>query len=177
MKKYILVDAEKIEVTKREVKRVSGFNDFWNEYEPVGVVQATEIFNEQGVPQQFQKIALRLPGVFQRNQGQEVLTGRSFSIVKLRRSNEYDIVEFPRYYSGDVIGSSIYSTSPTDTSSYDDVLSFYNQLAENGYLEQYVESIKNMFYVPHELKFDGEPTKVEDRAKELVKTGAKKKKI
>ena len=32
-KKYIIVNAQDINITLRERVRVSGFNDFWNEYQ------------------------------------------------------------------------------------------------------------------------------------------------
>ena len=35
-KKYIIVDAKDINITLRKRVRVSGFNDFWNEYQEVG---------------------------------------------------------------------------------------------------------------------------------------------
>lgn len=32
-KKYIIIDAKDINITLRKRVRVSGFNDFWNEYQ------------------------------------------------------------------------------------------------------------------------------------------------
>ena len=45
-----------------------------------------------------------------------------------------------------------------------------NSIIGGCYLEQYIEAIKSMFFLEHELQINGEPTKVEDKASSLLKS-------
>ena len=175
-RKYLIVPANEIVVTLRKHQRVSGFNDFWNEYVPYDSTSAKTFFEAEQVPEQYQKIVFALPTCpCCKSNGKEILTGRQFTIVKEKTSKEYFGEECGRWYDGDVIGGSITFDVPRKKSSYNDILSFYEELTENGYLDQYVSAINNMFYLKNELAFNGEQTKVEDKAKELLKTKQNKK--
>lgn len=170
-KKYIIVDAKDINITLRKKVRVSGFNDFWNEYQEVGETTAKKVFEEHQIPEEFQKIAFALPTCpCCHANGQEVLTGRTFEIQKGSQPKEYFGYESGRWFAGDVIGGSIRFRTPKSKIKYPSIVSFYEQLTEQGYLEQYIEAIKNMFFLEHELQINGEPTKVEDKASSLLKT-------
>lgn len=175
-KKYILVDAKDINITLRKHERVSGFNDFWNEYTPCGETTAEKVFEEHGLPKEFHKIAFSLPTCrCCRADSKEVLTGRNFEITKDRQKKEYYGSECARMYDGDFIAGSMCFRTPKKKESYETVLSFYEQLTEQGYLDSYVEAIKSMFFVEYELAFNGETTKVEDKAATLLKTRQTKK--
>lgn len=175
-KKYILVDANNINITLRQRERVFGFNDCWTEYTPCGETTAKKVFETHQIPEEFHKIAFSLPTCSCcRSDSKEVLTGRNFEINKDRQRQEYYGRECGRWYNGDVIASSIRFRTPKKKESYETVLSFYEQLTEQGYLDSYVEAIKSMFFVDHELAFNGETTKVEDKAATLLKTRQNKK--
>lgn len=170
-KKYIIVNAQDINITLRERVRVSGFNDFWNEYQAVGETTAKAIFEQHQIPEQFQKIAFALPTCrCCHANGQEVLTGRTFEIQKDNKSKEFFGYESGRWFAGDVIGGSLRFKTPKQKEKYASVVSFYEQLTESGYLEQYIDAIKSIFFLEHELQVNGEPTKVEDKASSLLKT-------
>lgn len=174
--KYIIVDANDIDVILKKRERVSGFNDFWNEYTPYDSTSAKQYFEEHQIPEEFQKIAFSLPTCpCCKSDGKEVLTGRNFRIFKNRQKKEFYGEECGRWYAGDIIGGSIHFDTPSKKSTYTDVTKFYEQLAEQGYLESYIETIKSMFFIKNELAFTTEPTKIEDRAKELLKARQNKK--
>lgn len=175
-KKYIIVDSGNINIILRKQERVSGFNDFWNEYKPIGKTTAKKIFEQHQIPEQFQKIAFALPTCkVCCSNGQEVLTGRQFQIFKSHQKNNYYAQECTRWYAGDTIGGSLYFTTPKKKEKYANIVSFYEQLTEQGYLEQYISAIKTMFFVEHELETNDETTKVEDKAAVLLKTNQNKK--
>ena len=169
-KKYILVDAKDIDITLRERIRVSGFNDFWNEYQAVGETTAKKVFEEHQIPEEFQKIAFALPTCrCCHANGQEVLTGRIFEIQK-NKSQEFLGYETGRWLDGDIIGGSIRFRTPKEKQKYARIVSFYEQLTEQGYLEQYIEAIKSMFFTELELHMNAGTTKVEDKASSIIKT-------
>lgn len=169
-KKYLLVDAKDINIILRKHERVSGFNDFWNEYLPCGETTAEEVFRKHQIPEEFHKIAFSLPTCpCCKSNGSEVLTGRGFTIYKNRQQKEYFGNESGRWFAGDVIGGSLRFITPNKKAKYANIVSFYEQLTEAGYLEQYIEAIKSMFFLDHELAFSGEPTKVEDKASSILK--------
>ena len=169
-KKYVIVDAKDIDITLRERMRVSGFNDFWNEYRAVGETTARKVFEEHQIPEQFQKIAFALPTCrCCHANGQEVLTGRIFEIQKDNKAKEFFGYETGRWLDGDVIGGSIRFRTPKEKQKYASIVSFYEQLTEQGYLEQYIAAIKSMFFREHELHMNGETTKVEDKASSILK--------
>lgn len=169
-KKYIIVDAKDINITLRTHERVSGFNDFWNEYPPTGQITAKEIFEKHQIPEEFQKLAFVLPTCKCCNaNGQEVLTGRQFQILKNNQQKEYFGDECSRWISGDIIGGSVKFKTPKQKQKYSDVVSFYEQLTEQGYLEQYIEAIKNIFFQEYEYNINNEKNKVEDKAASILK--------
>ena len=172
-KKYIIVDAKKIKITKHEVKRVAGFNDFWNEYVACGETTAAKIFKEHEIPDKFQKIAFNLPLLPWEHECKEVLTGRSFDLFKKKKENKYICDEQGRFYDGDTVPGALEFSVPIHKLPHEDVVSFYENLAEQGYLETYIEAMKKMFYVRNELYFNKEETKLENKATTLIKTNKK----
>ena len=169
-KKYVIVNAADINITIRQRERVSGFNDFWNEYKQVGQTTAKQVFESHQIPEEFQKIAFALPTCrCCHSNGCEVLTGRQFQIFANSQKKEFLGDECGRWFAGDVIGGSISFRTPKTKEKYANVVAFYEQLTEQGYLEQYIEAIKNMFFLEHELQRNGEPTKVEDKASSLLR--------
>lgn len=169
-RKYVIVDAGNINITLRQMERVSGFNDFWNEYKAVGQTTAKKVFEEHHIPEEFQKIVFALPTCrCCHSNGKEVLTGRQFQVFKSTQNKEYFGDECSRWFYGDVIGGSVSFRTPKQKHKYPEIVSFYEQLTEQGYLEQYISAIKNMFFLEHELQINGETTKVEDKAASLVK--------
>lgn len=175
-KKYVVVDANNINIILRKHERVAGFNDFWNEYLPCGETTAKKVFEEHQIPEQFHKIVFSLPTCrCCKGNAAEVLTGRTFTVHKNSQNKEYFGHENGRWFAGDVIGGSLRFTTPAKKEKYSSVLSFYEQLAEEGYLDEYVNAIKSMFFLEHELAFNGEKTKVEDKAAVLLKSRQNKK--
>ena len=169
-KKYIIVDAKNISITLRKKERVCGFNDFWNEYKAVGETTATEIFERYQIPKEFQKIAFALPTCRVCNSnGYEILTQRQFQIQKNTPDKEFVGHENGRWFDGDVISSSLRFKTPKQKEKYESIISFYEQLTNQGYLEQYVEAIKNIFFLENELRINGETKKVEEKAATLLK--------
>lgn len=170
-KKYVIVDAKDINITLRKKVRVSEFNDFWNEYQAVGETTAKNVFEDHQIPEEFQKIAFALPTCrCCHANGQEVLTGRIFEIQKDNKAKEFFGYETGRWLDGDVIGSSIRFRTPKEKQKYASIVSFYEQLTEQGYLEQYIAAIKSMFFTELELRMNAETTKVDDKASSILKT-------
>ena len=176
-KKYIIVDGKDINITIREQERVAGFNDFWNEYKATGHTTAKNVFEKYQIPEQFQKIVFCFPACSCcKHSGKEVLTSRPFSIFKNNKSQEFTGYEYNRWFNGDIIWGSVKFNTSKTIDTYATVLSFYEQLTEEGYLEQYISAIKNIFFVKNELQINGETTKVEDAASNLLKSNQKIKK-
>ncbi len=164
-KKYILVDASKINVTTRECQRVSGFNDFWNEYPVTGIISATQVFDTHEIPTEFQKVAFATPTLFDKY-GQEVLTGRRFEITRYKGNYYGD--ECQRYYNGDVIPGSLEFTVPLEKTSYKAIQDFYLGLTEAGYLETYLEAIQDMLYF-RKSEAQDDKRKVDETIKKFIK--------
>ena len=170
-RKYIIVDAKDINVTIRGHERVSGFNDFWNEYPVIGQTNAKKVFEEHQIPEQFQRIAFALPTCRCCNaNGKEVLTGRQFQVFKNSDKKELFGDECARWSFGDIIGGCVSFRTPKQKKKYTDVVSFYEQLTEQGYLEQYIAAIKSMFFREYELQVNNETTKIEDKAASILKS-------
>ncbi len=168
-KKFILVDANNINITKRKATRVAGFNDFWNEYPPCGAISAQKIFTEHKIPYEFHKIAFSLPTCSCGLNGHEVLTQRRFEISKNNATKQYIGNECGRWFYGDVIPGSVSFKTPKNKEKYETILNFYEQLPEQGYLDSYIAAIKKMLYSEYELLFNNEQPTLEDKAATLLK--------
>lgn len=172
-KKYLIVDAEKIKITKTKVERICGFNDFWNDYVPCGETTAKKVFEEENLPEEFHKMIFSLPFFPWERECQEVLTKRIFYIYKNKKENKYTCDEQCRFYDGDIVPGALEFSTPIKTNTHEDIVNFYENLAEKGYLETYINAIKSMFYKKNELKFNNEEEKLENKVATLIKTNKK----
>lgn len=169
-RKYIIVDADNIKKTKRKLERTFAFNDSWRDYVADGEIPCRLIFKEHNIPKEFRKVVIQLPSLPGRRNAKELLTERPFDINPFIRKKEIFADDRRRLYDGDMIESSVHLRSPLQIVNYETVLNFYEKICDNGYLENYLDAIKNIFYLDEELKSSKEPKLVETRAKTLIKT-------
>lgn len=149
--KYLIIDAEKINKQLYNCLRIFSLNDFENIYEPSGMIDAKKIFKENGLPEEFHKIIVKINvPFFLKKDAEEYTMGFPFDIaagkIEKENNNKYiTICNRPIYYDGQVFRDKIKFKTELEYSNYIDVMKFLAEVAAEGYLKAYLKSIKEFF--------------------------------
>ena len=58
--RYLIIDSTEINKQLYKVTREAAFNDFYNVYEPNGMMDASQIFEKNGIPEEFRKVIVKI---------------------------------------------------------------------------------------------------------------------
>ena len=151
--KYLIIDSTEINKQLYKVTREAAFNDFYNVYEPNGMMDASQIFEKNGVPEEFQKIIVKINIPFSlKKEAEEYTMGFPFDITagKIEKENNKKIITVSScpiydYYANQEFRDKIKFRTELVYSNFDDVMNFFVAVDKKGYTKLYLQSIKEFF--------------------------------
>ena len=148
-KKYIFVDAKDIKRCKYEVKREQSFNDYDNIYYQTGYESIENIFNENNVPKEYQKVILELNDTLTnhflgKNNIDELLTKSKFILTTVSY-NEKDGGNIYGKTKSNSIDQAMFFNAKANFKKYNDVLQFLSELNNLNLIDNYFRSLVIFF--------------------------------
>lgn len=151
--KYLIIDSTEINKQLYKVTREAAFNDFYNVYEPNGMMDASQIFEKNGIPEEFRKVIVKINIPFcLKKEAEEYTMGFPFDITggKIEKGNNKKIISASSgltydYYANQQFRDKIKFRTELVYSKFDDVMDFLLKVDDEGYLKQYLQSIKEFF--------------------------------
>ncbi len=178
--KYLIIDAMDINKQLYNMRREASLNDWYNVYTPDRTVYAKKIFNKHGVPKQFQKIIVKINDLFFiRYDAKEYTMGFPFDVkagrIEKENNDKYiSIPSAPILYDDQVFKDKIKFKTQLKYYKYDEVIQFLSKIKDNGYLQPYLESIKDFFDITLNLDRLYEEWNQKDNAKKTLTLNRKK---
>lgn len=134
-RKYLFVDSANI--SKKTKKKENSNN-----------IEISEIFEQYNIPKEYQKLVLKLHlyDFLAKYESEEFVTGTPFDITgqKIQKKDGKKVLHIKSVNMPSVIDM----YSPIIITNYNEVISFYKELKEKNYLNDYIEAVK------HFLTFD-----------------------
>ena len=146
---YLFVDAKDIERCTYEIKREFSYNDYDNVYYQTGYETIESIFNQNGIPKEYQKVILEFDnnwvGYFISNRPiYELLTKKEFFLKTISYNDRND-----GYISGftkcNQLPDVMCFTTNSNFFNYDKVLAFLKELNSLNLMDSYTRSILSFF--------------------------------
>ena len=156
--KYLIVNANDIFKQLYQKERVAYCNDYENIYNRVGKISANEIFDKNNVPKEFQRIIIMISTpIFSKKEAEECITGYPFNFqaksIKNAGNKKYIMMNNrPIYYDGCMFNDKFVFKTEERYTSINNVMYFLEEIHKEGYLENYLQSIKEFFNIS--LDFD-----------------------
>lgn len=171
--KYLMVDVTQFNKTLYRMERLFEFNDFNNVYTPEDVITAKEIFDKYNIPEEFQKIIVKINiPFFIKYEAEEYVMGFPFDLTggKIEKENgrKYiNALNAPLFRDNWVFRDKIKFRTELKYFKYDDVMEFLYEVRDAGYLKLYMHAINDFFdnNVDLDYMFD-----VWDEEKDVKKT-------
>lgn len=174
--KYLMVDVTEISKQLYRMERVFAFNDFDNIYTPEGMITAKEVFDKYNIPEEFQKIIVKVNIPFcLKREAEEYTMGFPFSMtdgrVKKENGKKYiNLSNVPIFYDNWVFYDKIKFRTELKCFRYADVMQFLSKVRSAGYLKLYMQAISDFFDNSVDLDYIFE---VWDEEKDVKKTLAR----
>ena len=157
--KYLIIDSAEINKQLYKVTREAAFNDFYNVYKPNGMMPANNIFEKNGIPEEFRKIIVKINIPFcLKKEAEEYTMGFPFDITggKIEKENNKRIISVSSgltydYYANQQFRDKIKFRTELTYSTFDDVMDFLLKVDDEGYLRLYFQSIKEFFDISIDL--------------------------
>ena len=157
--KYLIIDSTEINKQLYKVTREAAFNDFYNVYKPNGMMPANNIFEKNGIPEEFRKIIVKINIPFcLKKEAEEYTMGFPFDITggKIEKENNKRIISASSgltydYYANQQFRDKIKFKTELTYSTFDDVMNFLLKVDDEGYLKLYFQSIKEFFDISIDL--------------------------
>lgn len=149
--KYLIIDAKDIKKQLYNMKREYGFNDWFNVYTLDKIINAKKIFEKYNIPEEFQKIIIKINiPFFIITEAEEYTMGFAFDLTgrKIEKKNNIKYITAtnkPFLYDNQIFENTIKFKAQLTYAKFDDVINFLIQLDNNDYLKSYLESIKEFF--------------------------------
>ena len=149
--KYLIVDASDVTKQLYQVERIAYCNDFDNIYHRTEKISANDIFANNSIPDQFRKIIVKISNpVFSKKEAEEYLTRFSFDFrsksIKDNNNKKYITMHnIPIYYNGSIFDDKIIISTKVNYTSYNNVMYLLEEIYNEGYLDNYIKSIKELF--------------------------------
>lgn len=178
--KYLIVDSTEIHKQLYKVKREAAFNDFFNVYTPDDVVAAKEFFYKYNVPEEFQKIIVKINiPFFIKYKAEEYTMGFSFDIAKSKiekenNNKQISVFSYPVLYNGEVFLDKIKFKTQLEYSRFNEVIDLLAQIDDSGCLQSYLKAIKDFFDISIDLDYLYEVWNEEKDAQKALKVYRKK---
>ena len=157
--RYLIIDSTEINKQKYKVTREAAFNDFYNVYEPNGMMDASQIFEKNGIPEEFRKVIVKINIPFcLKKEAEEYTMGFPFDITggKIEKVNNKKTISASSgltydYYANQQFRDKIKFRTKLVYSNFDDVMKFLLKIDDKGYLKSYLQSIKEFFDISIDL--------------------------
>ena len=151
--KYLIIDSTEINKQMYKVTRESACNDFYNAYRPNGIMNASQIFEKNGIPEEFRKVVVKINIPFcLKKEAEEYTMGFPFDITagKIEKENSKRIISVSScpvydYHANELFKDKIKFKTELVYSNFDDVMDFLLRIDDEGYLKLYLQSIKEFF--------------------------------
>lgn len=149
--KYLMVDVNEVNKQLYHMERVFAFNDFDNIYTPEGMISAREIFDKYKVPEEFQKIIVKVnTPFFIKQEIEEYTMGFPFAVTRGKIEKEdgkkyINISNYPFFYDNWVFRDKIKFRTELRYFRYDDIIEFLSKVRDSGCLKLYMQSINDFF--------------------------------
>ncbi len=180
--KYLLVPSNTVIQSLYVKEKESGFNDNWVEAYWKENIVSSEVFNRFNVPEEYQRIIIRINNYLFNKSLNEFITNINFDIWKIYRENNIKRIDaFISKEDSDLhhmmSNSFIYNRVSFDTKldyySYSEVLDFLKGMDNDRYLKAYLDSITNIMLNKYYNK-DNNIFSTKEETYELVKRRIKK---
>ena len=156
--KYLIINA--VNVTKQlyKVERVAYCNDFDNIYHRAGKISADEIFAKNNVPDEFRIIIVKISEpFFSKKEVEEYTTGFPFDFTTkiIEETNNKKYIRMnnsPISYDGSIFDDKIVFKTETKYTSFNNVMYLFEEIYKKGYLENYLQSVKEFLDVSLDLQ-------------------------
>lgn len=143
--KYLILGYGDIYKQLYDVKREATFNDFENFYTPTHKIDISPDFSRYGVPVNFRKVVLKKNAPFLiKGSLEEYVLGFSFDVLK-NNSRGIEGVNQPVFYDNQCFYNKYTFSSSIDFVSYESVISFLQEIKDNGYLKNYICALNSFF--------------------------------
>ena len=148
-RKYLFLNASDIERCTYKVKRELAYNDYDNVYYQTGYETIESIFDENGIPKEYQKVIIEfdsnLMGYFVSNTVvMELLTKNEF-FLKTISYNDMDGGYISGFTKCNQLPDAMYFRTDSDFFNYDKVLNFLRTLNSLNLMDSYARSILLFF--------------------------------
>jgi len=178
--KYLIIDSTEIRKQLYNVKREFAFNDWDNVYTSDRIIDAKEIFDKYGIPEEFQKIIVKINiPFFIKYEAEEYTMGFRFDITAGRIEKENNdkyisVSNYPVLYDNQVFRNKIKFKTQLKYFKFNEVIDFLIKIDDRGYLRSYLESIKEFFDIALDLDYLYEVWNQEKSAKKALTLYRKK---
>ena len=151
--RYLIIDSTEINKQVYKVIREDAFNDFCNVYEPNGMIDTNSVFENNGIPEEFRKVIVKINIPFcLKKEAEEYTTGFPFDITagKIEKVNNKKTISASSritydYYANEQFRDKIKFRTELVYSNFNDVMDFLLKVDDEGYLKQYLQSIIEFF--------------------------------
>ena len=148
-RKYLFLSADDIERCSYEIKREYSNNDYDNVYYQTGYETIESIFDEHGIPKEYQKVIIEfdsnLAGLFVSNRAvKELLTQKEF-FLKTISYNDKDGGYITGFTKCNQLPDAMYFRTNSSFYNYDKVLTFISELNSLNLMDSYTRSILIFF--------------------------------
>lgn len=151
--RYLIIDSTEINKQLYKVTREAAFNDFYNVYEPNGMMDASQIFEKNGIPEEFRKVIVKINIPFcLKKEAEEYTMGFPFDITggKIEKGNNKKTISASSgltydYDANQQFRDKIKFRTELVYSNFDDVLNFFVAVDKKEYTKLYLQSIKEFF--------------------------------
>ena len=181
--KYLIIDSLEINKQLYKVTREAASNDFYNVYKPNGMMDASKIFEKNGIPEEFRKVIVKINIPFcLKKEAEEYTMGFPFDITagKIENENNKKIITVSScpvydYYDNQEFRDKIKFRTELIYSNFDDVMDFLLKVDNAGLLRLYLQSIKEFFDISINLDLINEVwEESKQNAKKAIKILKKK---
>ena len=153
--KYLIIDSTEIHKQLYKVTRKCAANDFYNIYKPNGMIEASQFFEKNGIPEELRKIIVKINIPFcLKKKAEEYMAGFPFNITagKIEKENNKSIISVSSYpvydyYENYEFREKIKFSTELAYSTFDDVMFFLLKVYDEGFFKKYLQSIKEFFEV------------------------------
>ena len=170
--KYLILDANEIEKTLYELQRIFEFNDSWNNYCERGKVKAKEYFDNNNIPEEYQKIIIKITSpLLTGHEAEEFILGMAFDLTGKRVekiNNELYVngVNCPIFYDNQGFYNFINFKTRIKKVRYNEIISFFKEIKKEGLLEGYINSLKEFFDISLKINYTFDDDNILDAIKE-----------
>ena len=148
--KYLIVDAKEMKKKVFDFYREPAYNELNNYYEIKEMKGVKVYFDKKEIPEEFQKIILRVysPKILSSTDAEELFLNQKFNLSKAQQNTKSDKMingsAVAKFYDNSMIPRNIIFKTKKDYKTVDDVLKFIHDLENSGYIEEYIDVLKEL---------------------------------